>query len=144
MLALMPGADDMSRIHSFSLNEGDAAITKSIDGITAEAVRIARERDPTLIVEGEMQADVALLDKAREPYPFSALQEPANVLVFPNLDAGNIAYKLIGAMSEAEVVGPLVLGMRQPVNVLQQGADSGTVLHMIALTVSNAACRESS
>jgi len=126
---------------SFS-NFGDAPHPSSAK--VAEAVRIARERDPTLIVEGEMQADVALLDKAREPYPFSALQEPANVLVFPNLDAGNIAYKLIGAMSEAEVVGPLVLGMRQPVNVLQQGADSGTVLHMIALTVSNAACRESS
>ncbi len=96
-----------------------------------------RRAEPGLTIEGEMQADVALLPKAREPYPFMRLEEPANVLIFPNLDAGNIGYKLLNAMG-SEVIGPLVLGMRRPVNVLQQGAGVSTVVHMTSLTVASA------
>jgi malate dehydrogenase (oxaloacetate-decarboxylating)(NADP+) len=60
------------------------------------------------------------------------------VLVFPNLDAGNIAYKLLAASGEGEVIGPLVLGMKHPVNVLQQGASVSTIVHMTAITVARA------
>ena len=67
----------------------------------------------------------------------SSLEGAANVLIFPNLSAGNIAYKLLSAMG-SEVIGPLVLGMRRPVNVLQQGASVSTVVHMTALTVARA------
>ena len=117
---------------SFS-NFGDAPHRHSRK--VARAVDLIRERRPDLSVEGEMQADVALDPTAREPYPFIGLDGPANVLIFPNLDAGNIAYKLLSATGN-EVIGPLLLGMRKPVNVLQQGASVSTVVHMATLTVS--------
>ena len=119
---------------SFS-NFGDAPHASS-DKV-ARATRLVKERRPDLQVDGEMQADVALTAEARAPYPFMELDRPANVLVFPNLDAGNIAYKLLSAMGN-EVIGPLVLGMRRPVNVLQQGARVETIVHMTALTVARA------
>ena len=104
--------------------------------VSEATARVKRLR-PDLQVEGEMQADVALLESARGPYPFASLEGAANVLIFPNLSAGNIAYKLLSAMG-SEVIGPLVLGMRRPVNVLQQGASVSTVVHMTALTVARA------
>tara|TARA_B100001179_G_C18514224_1_gene369929 strand:+ start:30 stop:995 length:966 start_codon:yes stop_codon:yes gene_type:complete len=119
---------------SFS-NFGDAPHPQS-DKV-ARAVELVRRAQPELIIEGEMQADVALLEAAREPYPFMRLDEPANVLIFPSLNAGNIAYKLLNAMG-SEVIGPLVLGMERPVNVLQQGASVSTVVHMTSLTVARA------
>jgi malate dehydrogenase (oxaloacetate-decarboxylating)(NADP+) len=119
---------------SFS-NFGDAPHASS-DKV-ARATRLLKQARPDLQVDGEMQADVALLREARKPYPFCELDGPANVLVFPNLDAGNIAYKLLNAMGN-EVIGPLVLGMRRPVNVLQQGARVETIVHMTALTVARA------
>ncbi len=115
---------------SFS-NFGDAPHPSSQR--VARAVEIVRERAPGLMVEGEMQADVALLESARKPYPFARLEGSANVLVFPNLDAGNVAYKLLQATG-SEVVGPLVLGMRKPVNVLQQGSSVASIVHMATLT----------
>ncbi len=84
-----------------------------------------------------MQADVALVEELRAPYPFQRLDGPANVLIFPNLSAGNIAYKLLGA-SGSDIIGPLVLGTRKPVNVLQQGASVSSVVHMTTLTVARA------
>ncbi|MEO0326137.1 MAG: phosphate acyltransferase, partial [Myxococcota bacterium] len=100
----------------------------------AERVRALR---PHLAVDGEMQADVALVAARREAYPFHQLGGDANVLIFPNLGAGNIAYKLLASFG-AELVGPLVLGMRKPVNVLQQGTTVGTIVHMASLTVARA------
>ena len=120
---------------SFS-NFGDAPHPHSAK--VAHAARIARERRPQYAIDGEMQADVALLEELRKPtYPFAQLSGSANVLVFPNLSAGNIAYKLLSAMG-SEVIGPIVLGMRQPVNVLQQGAGVSNVVHMTTLTVAQA------
>ncbi len=100
----------------------------------AERVRTLR---PELAVDGEMQADVALMASRREAYPFHRLGGDANVLIFPNLGAGNIAYKLLASFGD-ELVGPLVLGMRKPVNVLQQGTTVGTIVHMASLTVARA------
>ncbi|MEC7521110.1 MAG: NADP-dependent malic enzyme [Myxococcota bacterium] len=119
---------------SFS-NFGDAPHRHSRK--VAHAVKLVRERRPDLEVDGEMQADVALLEQAREPYPFTTLSGSANVLVFPNLDAGNIAYKLLAALG-SEVIGPIVLGVRKPVNVLSQGANVSKIVHMTSLTVAHA------
>jgi len=120
---------------SFS-NFGDAPHAASRK--VAEAVRIVKSRDPELEIDGEMQADVALLDERRELYPFTTLTKAANVLIFPNLGAGNIAYKLLAAVGNAEIIGPLVLGMRRAVNVLQQGAPVSTIVHMTAITSARA------
>ncbi len=123
---------------SFS-NFGDAPHPSSRK--VAAATALLRARRPELMVDGEMQADVALLEEARAPYDFCDLRGPANVLIFPNLDAGNIAYKLLYANGGGSVVGPLVLGMSRPVNVLQQGAPVDTIVHVATLTVAQAARR---
>ena len=116
---------------SFS-NFGDAPHPSSRK--VALATQIAKERRPSLRIDGEMQADVALMAEAQEPYPFNTLGGPANVLIFPNLDSGNIGYKLLSATGRTQVIGPLVLGLRRPVNVLQQGTSVETIVHMIAIT----------
>ena len=105
----------------------------------ARAVQLLRERDPSLIVDGEMQADTAL-DEATLTglYPFSALKEPANVLIFPNLSAGNIAYKLLDHLGGATAIGPILVGMRRPVHVLEQGADVQEIVNMAAVAVMDA------
>ena len=109
----------------------------------AEAVRIARERAPDLVVDGEMQADTAVVaDILRETYPFSALKEPANVLIFPDLQSANIAYKLLQRLSDAEVTGPILEGMAKPVHVLQRGDDVHDVVNMAAIAVLEAQLRE--
>lgn len=117
---------------SFS-NFGDAPHPESLK--VAAATAMIKQRRPDLMVDGEMQANVALDVEARTPYPFSALRGSANVLIFPNLDAGNAAYKLLAVTGGADVVGPIVLGMAKPVNVLQQGASVDSVVHMTAITV---------
>ncbi|MBL4687699.1 MAG: NADP-dependent malic enzyme [Nannocystaceae bacterium] len=101
-----------------------------------EAVAILRARRPELEVDGEMQANVAVDQELRErAFPFSRLTGPANVLVFPNLDAGNAAYKLLRELGGIATVGPVLLGMAQPVTVLERGTDVDTVVLMTALTV---------
>jgi malate dehydrogenase (oxaloacetate-decarboxylating)(NADP+) len=105
----------------------------------ARAVQILRQRDRTLVVDGEMQADTALdAEILRESYPFSALEEPANVLIFPNLSAGNIAYKLLNHLGGATAIGPILVGMRRPVHVLEKGADIQEIVNMAAVAVVDA------
>ena len=74
----------------------------------------------------------------REGYPFSALKEAANVLIFPNLSAGNIAYKLLDHLGGATAIGPILVGMRRPVHVLEQGADVQEIVNMAAVAVIDA------
>ncbi len=119
---------------SFS-NFGDA--DHPIARRVSKATRLIKERRPDLKVDGEMQADVALDTSLRAAYPFTTLSDPANILIFPNLAAGNIAYKLLGAMG-SEIIGPMVLGTRQPVNVLQQNTSVSSIVHMTTLTVARA------
>ena len=105
----------------------------------ARAVQILRQRDRTLVVDGEMQADTALDEEIlKESYPFSALEEPANVLIFPNLSAGNIAYKLLNHLGGATAIGPILVGMRRPVHVLEKGADVQEIVNMAAVAVVDA------
>jgi malate dehydrogenase (oxaloacetate-decarboxylating)(NADP+) len=120
---------------SFS-NFGDAPHPQSKK--VAAATALVKKLRPELMIDGEMQANVAVDENARSPYPFSKLRGSANVLIFPNLDAGNAAYKLLGAAGGADITGPMVLGMRKPVNVLQQGANVDAIVHMTAITVARA------
>jgi malate dehydrogenase (oxaloacetate-decarboxylating)(NADP+) len=109
----------------------------------AEAVRILRERDPSLIVDGEMQADTAVDEYIlTKTYPFSTLKEPANVLIFPNLSAGNISYKLLNNLGGATAIGPILVGMDRPVHVLEQGAEVQEIVNMAAVAVMDAQERE--
>ena len=109
----------------------------------ARAVALLRERDPSLIVDGEMQADTAVAPHIlRRDYPFSALKERANVLIFPNLSAGNIAYKLLNHLGGATAIGPILVGMRRPVHVLERGADVQDIVNMSAVAVVDAQERE--
>ena len=105
----------------------------------AKAVAILRKRDPALVVDGEMQADTAMDENIlRSSYPFSVLKERANVLIFPNLSAGNIAYKLLHHLGGATKIGPILLGMNLPVHVLEQGADVQDIVNMAAVAVIDA------
>jgi len=102
----------------------------------ARAVELAKERWPDLVIDGEMQADIAL-DPARRAtrFGFSDLKGEANVLVFPNLDAAHIATRMIGTIGGATVVGPILMGMRSPVNSLQRTATVDDIVNLAAITV---------
>jgi len=110
----------------------------------ARAVQLVRQRDPSLVVEGEMQADTTTDPEIiQRDYPFSALKEQANVLIFPNLSAGNIAYKLCHHLGGATAIGPILVGMARPVHVLERGADVQDIVHMAAVAVVDAQERSS-
>jgi malate dehydrogenase (oxaloacetate-decarboxylating)(NADP+) len=102
----------------------------------ARATQIVRERRPGLEIDGEIQADLAVDDDMRkEILPRSTLTESANVLIFPDLESGNIAYKLMLKLGGAEAIGPILMGMGAPVNVLQRGSALNEVVNMAAVTV---------
>jgi malate dehydrogenase (oxaloacetate-decarboxylating)(NADP+) len=104
-----------------------------------KAVELVRERAPGLMIDGEMQADTAVVPSIlAETYPFSTLQGGANVLVFPNLESGNIAYKLLRRLGGCELVGPLLTGMSRPVHVLQRGSEVNDIVHVAAVAVVDA------
>jgi malate dehydrogenase (oxaloacetate-decarboxylating)(NADP+) len=100
-----------------------------------QAVNLVRARRPDLEVEGEMQVDPAVVRSVRETeFPFARLTGDANVLIFPELNSGNIGYKLLWRLGGAEVIGPVLMGMAKPVNVLQQGASVADVVNLAAMT----------
>ena len=103
------------------------------------ATEIVKQAEPNLMVDGEMQADTAVSPEIiNETYPFSALKGGANVLIFPTLDAANIAYKLMMRIGGAEALGPILMGMNKPVHVLQRGAEVEEIVNMAAIAVVNA------
>ena len=104
--------------------------------MVARAVDIVRKRRPDLEIEGEMQANVALdFDMQRRIFPATRLTGPANVLIFPTLEAGNVAYKLMRELGGVPAVGPVLLGMNRPVTVLERDCPVDNIVHMAALTV---------
>ena len=108
-----------------------------------QAVEIVRMREPDLIIDGEMQADTALVEEILNgDYPFNRLQKEADVLIFPNLEAGNIAYKLVQRLANAEVVGPILVGMSKPVHILQRGDEVKDIVNLAALAVVEAQKQE--
>jgi malate dehydrogenase (oxaloacetate-decarboxylating)(NADP+) len=107
-----------------------------------KAVEIIRGRCPDFPVDGEMQADTAVIaELIDERYPFSQVRE-ANVLVFPSLEAANIAYKLLARLGNAQAIGPILLGIGAPVHVLQTGDDVRHIVNIAAVAVMDAMNRE--
>ncbi|HSK79506.1 MAG TPA: NADP-dependent malic enzyme [Thermoanaerobaculia bacterium] len=103
------------------------------------AVELVSAADPDLEIDGEMQADTAVFEQIlTESYPWSRLKHPANVLIFPELQSANIAYKLIWRLADAEAIGPVLLGMAKPVHVLQSGLEVSDIVNMTALCVVDA------
>ncbi len=123
------------RVAMLSFSNFGATLNEASPRRVAEATALVKKLRPELMIDGEMQADVALLPALREDWSFSDLNGAANVLIFPDLDAGNIAYKLLMAFGGAEAVGPILLGMREPVTVLSQNSSVETIVHMAAITV---------
>jgi len=102
------------------------------------ATELVKQRNPKLMVDGEMMADTAVVPELLAEYPFSTLRQRANILVFPNLEAGNIAYKLMMRIGGAEALGPILMGLSKPVHVLQRGSTVEEIVDVAALTVVDA------
>jgi len=101
-----------------------------------EATKIAKEKKPELLIDGELQADAALIPSIGErKAPNSKIAGKANVLIFPDLHSGNIAYKLIERLAKAEAIGPISQGMRKPVNDLSRGCSADDIVNVVAITV---------
>ena len=108
--------------------------------LVAKARKIVKQKMPTLIVDGEMQASVAFnKELIQENYPFSELaNQEVNTLIFPNLSAGNIAYNLLKEIGTADAVGPILLGLKKPVHVLQLGSSIRSIVNMASIAVVDA------
>jgi malate dehydrogenase (oxaloacetate-decarboxylating)(NADP+) len=125
---------------SFS-NFGSAPYPESIK--VRNAVKLVKERRPDLLIDGEMQADTAVVPEIIEnEFPFSDMKGKANVLVFPDLNSGNIAYKLMARIGQATVIGPVLMGMKKPIHVLQRGATVDDIINMTAIAVAEAGAKK--
>jgi malate dehydrogenase (oxaloacetate-decarboxylating)(NADP+) len=105
-----------------------------------EAIEILHKDYPDLIVDGEMQADYAFNNKLlQEQYPFSKLVgHEVNTLIFPNLSSGNIAYKMMNELADAEIIGPIMVGLRKPVHILQMNSSVRDIINMAAIATVDA------
>ena len=119
---------------SFGSSEGE------VPQRAQKATRLAKEKFPNLVIDGDIQANMALnSDIQKEVYPFSELaEEGANTLIFPDLASGNIAYKLLMELGGASALGPILLGMRKPVHILQIGTSVSEIVNMTAVAVLHA------
>lgn len=121
---------------SFS-NFGSAPYPESIK--VAQATKMVKQLRPDIMIDGEMQADTATVpDLLVTTFSFTTLKEKPNVLIFPSLDAGNIAYKLMARIGQATVIGPVLMGMKKPVHVLQREATVDDIINMTAIAVVDA------
>ncbi|KAF0236977.1 MAG: malic [Prolixibacteraceae bacterium] len=109
-------------------------------GTVKEAVRILHEKCPELIVDGELQANYALNGKLRyKRYPFNKLGDAdANTLIFPNLSSGNITYKVLQSVGVADSIGPILMGMKKPIHILQRDSSVREIINMVAIAVIDA------
>ena len=104
------------------------------------ATKIAKEMAPELLIDGELQADAALVESVGQlKAPGSKIAGKANVLVFPDLASGNIAYKLVQRLAGAEAIGPILQGMAAPINDLSRGCSVDDIVNVIAITSNQAA-----
>ncbi|HRP53250.1 MAG TPA: phosphate acyltransferase, partial [Fluviicola sp.] len=106
----------------------------------AQAVKILHEKHPTLIVDGEVQANFAMNNELmNEKFSFSLLaNKDVNTLIFPNLSAGNIAYKLLQEITERDAIGPILVGLKKSVHVLQMGSSVREIVNMVKVAVVDA------
>ena len=108
--------------------------------LVAEARKLVKAQMPNLIVDGEMQASVAFNNELlKENYPFSELvDKDVNTLIFPNLASGNIAYNLLKELEAADAIGPILLGLKKPVHILQLGSSVRNIVNMATIAVIDA------
>jgi len=131
MLGIVPRVAMLSFSNFGSVNHPQAKKVR-------RAAEIVKERAPELIVEGEMQADTAVVPEILEDFTFSMLKGNANILIFPDLNSGNICYKLLHHLGGAEAIGPILMGMNKPVHVLQRGDGVDDIVNMAAIAVVDA------
>lgn len=123
---------------NFGSSEGPDAVKMR------EAVKMLHENHPEIVVDGEVQANFALNRQLmRENFPFSELaKKKTNTFIFPNLSAGNISYKLMQELGGAEVIGPILLGMRKPVHILQMGSSVREIVNMVSIAAADVQTRK--
>ncbi len=127
------------RIAMLSFSTMGSAKHEMVDKVV-EATRIAKEMAPDMLIEGELQADAAIVPGvAAKKAPASKIGGRANVLVFPTLETGNIAYKLVQRMAHAEAIGPVLQGMAAPINDLSRGCSVNDIVSLVAITALQAA-----
>jgi len=126
------------KIAMLSFSTKGSAAHPLVDKVV-NATRIAKEMAPDLMIEGELQADAALIESiGQKKAPGSKIAGKANVLIFPDLNCGNIAYKLTQRLAHAEAIGPILQGMAAPINDLSRGCSVSDIVSMIAITANQA------
>jgi phosphate acetyltransferase len=126
------------RIAMLSFSTKGSAKHEMVDKV-AVATQLAKDMDPTLMIDGEFQADAAIIESiGKKKAPESKIAGKANVLIFPNLECGNIAYKLVERLAHAEAIGPVLQGLAAPINDLSRGCSVSDIVNLVAITANQA------